>query len=112
MSKRPPSFEIREGQTGYGVRLSLSGELDMATTPVLEDRLTRLMATRSPVRLDLSKLDFIDSTGVHLLVRMVGDARRKHWQLQIEPNLAPQVKHVVTVMHLERIVGGGDTTAP
>jgi anti-anti-sigma factor len=111
MSKPRSFFEIRESQTGRSLRLSLTGELDVATTPVLEDRLARLIATRSPVRLDLSRLDFIDSTGVHLLVRVIGDAHRKHRQLQIEPDLAPQVRHLITIMHLERIVGIGDTTA-
>jgi anti-anti-sigma regulatory factor len=69
------------------------------------------MATRSPARLDLVELDFIDSTGVQQLVRVIGDASIEHWQLQIEPNLALEVKHVLVVMHLQRIVDGANTTA-
>lgn len=84
----------------------------MATAPMLEARLTSLAAARSPVRLDLSKLDFIDSTGINLLVRMLGDALVIRWQLQIEPDLAPQVKHVITTMGVGYIVSGGDSTAP
>ena len=104
MDGPPPTFEIRESRAGDAVRLSLTGELDIATTPVLEERLTRLRAVRSPVRLDLSRLEFIDSTGLHLLVRMVGEARIKRWQLEVEPEVAPQVMHVLKLMHLERIV--------
>jgi anti-sigma B factor antagonist len=108
----PPTFEIRESHAGEIVRLSLTGELDLATTPMLEERLTRLRAVRSPVRLDLSKLDFIDSTGLHLLVRMVGEARIKRWPLEVEPEVAPQVMHLLKLMHLERIVMDGDGRPP
>ena len=84
----------------------------MATAPMLEERLTNLGAVGSPVRLDLSKLVFIDSTGVNLLVRMVGEALVTRWQLQIEPDLAPQVKRVITLMGLDYILTAGDSTAP
>lgn len=107
-----PSFEIRETYAGEVVRLSLTGELDIATTPVLEEALTRLRAVRSPVRLDLSGLEFIDSTGLHLLVRTVGEARIKRWPLQVEPEVAPQVMHLLKLMHLEGIVADGDGAAP
>jgi anti-anti-sigma factor len=106
-----PAFEIRETHTGEVVRLSLTGELDIATTPVLEERLTRLRAVRSPVRLDLSGLEFIDNTGLHLLVRIVGDARIKRWPLEVEPEVAPQVMHLLKLMHLERIVVDGNSRA-
>jgi anti-sigma B factor antagonist len=110
-SKPAAAFWIRESQTGHGRRLSLTGELDLVTTPILEDRLTRPRANRAPVVLDLSELEFIDSTGIRLLVRMVGDARIKRWQLQIEPDVRPRVMQVLKLMHLERIRAGGDSTA-
>lgn len=115
MSEPPPqppaSFEIRESRTGHAVRLTLTGELDVSTAPGLEQRLTTLQATRSPVSIDLSELDFIDSTGIGLLVRMVGDALVNRWQLQIEPDLSPPVKRMISVMGLEYIVTGGDNTS-
>lgn len=104
MTAQPPTFRIHESQMNGSVRLSLTGELDLGTTPVLEDRLTRLRATKSPVTLDLSRLDFIDSTGLHLLVRLVGDARMKRWQLRIEPDVAPQVMSVFRLVHLDRFL--------
>ena len=106
----PPTFEIRENRSERTLRLSLAGELDLATTPILEDRLTSLRAKRSPVVLDLSKLEFIDSTGIRLLVRMVGDARTTRWQLQIEPHVTEPVMQVLKLAHVERILASGDTT--
>jgi anti-anti-sigma factor len=100
----PPSFEILESQDGVCVRLSLSGELDMQAVPVLEQRLAHHRATRTPVCLDMSRLTFIDSTGLHLLVRTVGDARLKGWKLEIDPKVPEAVMRVLRLVHLDRFV--------
>lgn len=102
----PSNLTIDESRMDGSVRLSLTGKLDVATTPALEARLTGFRARKSPVRLDLSNLDFIDSTGLHMLIRMVGDARIKHWQLGIEPAVPPQVMSAFRLVHLERFLEG------
>lgn len=56
------------------------------------------------VKLDLSQLDFIDSSGIHLLVQTIGEARLKHWEVVIEPNLSPQVQRLFKLVHLDRFV--------
>ena len=104
-----PLFQIHESPSGESLRLSLTGELDRASAPDLEDRLAPLRASKSPVRLDLSKLDFMDSTGLHLLIRMVGDARIKGWSFQIEPDVSPQVRSLFRLAHLEHFVGWWST---
>jgi anti-anti-sigma factor len=103
----PPNLEIYESRTHDGLRLSLAGALDIASTPLLKDRLAPLRARKLPVRLDLSNLNFIDATGLHLLVRTVGDARIKHWHLRIEPRLNPQVMRLFKLVHLEGFVAAG-----
>lgn len=105
MTGPPPiSFEIHESRKDGWLRLSLTGELDRFSTRLLEARLASLRAARSPVRLDLSHLDFIDSTGIHLLVQTIGDARMKAWQVQIDPNVSPQVMRLLKLVHLDRWV--------
>ena len=88
------------------MRLSLTGELDLLSSPVLDHRLASLRAARSPVRLDLSKLEFIDSTGLHLLVRTVGEARLKGWELAIDPDVSDPVRSAFRLVHLDRFIGG------
>jgi anti-anti-sigma factor len=100
----PDTFEIHESRKERWLRLSLTGELDRATAPQLESRLAGLRVRRSPVRLDLSKLQFIDSAGIHLLIQTIGEARIKHWELEIEPELTPQVLRVFRLVHLDRFV--------
>jgi anti-anti-sigma factor len=89
-----PYFEVEEAEAAGQIRLSLRGELDRASTRVLEDRLTSLRAKKRSVRLDLSKLEFIDSTGLHLLIRAMADARTDGWELQIEPDVSLTVSRL------------------
>lgn len=103
----PPNLEIAESRTDTGVRLSLSGELDLASCQMLDDRLARLRVMRSPVRLNLSRLEFIDSTGIHLLIRTVGEARVKGWRLEIERDIHPQVMRMFKLVHMDRFVSSG-----
>lgn len=90
----------------------MTGELDLRSVTSLEDRLTSLRALRTPVWLDLSRLQFIDSTGLSLLVRTVGDSRMKKWRFVIDPNLAPQVRGLFKLARLEYFLTEGDSTAP
>jgi anti-anti-sigma factor len=100
-----PQFEIHESEENGRLRLSLEGELDLASTPALEDRLTRLRAKKRPVRLNLSKLEFIDSTGLRLLIRATGEARTNGWQFEIEEDLAPTVRGLFKLVHFDHFVG-------
>jgi anti-anti-sigma factor len=59
-------FEVTTLPTGA---LYLSGELDMATVGALDSALTPLCAAGGPVTIQVSDLTFMDSTGLHLLVR-------------------------------------------
>ena len=56
----------REGETHV---VALLGELDIAGAPALEEELLRVEATDAKeIVVDLSSLDFIDSTGIRLVV--------------------------------------------
>lgn len=61
-------LEIAEHFEGELLVLSVSGELDIATSRILEERLGALLAQHRQVALDLAELAFIDSTGLAVLV--------------------------------------------
>ena len=107
MTRPPLNFQIHEGSTDDFLRLSLVGELDLSSAPTLRRRLAPLRARNFPVRLDLSKLEFIDSVGIHLLIRTVGEARMKGWPFQIEPDVAPQAMRLFRLFQLDHFVIGG-----
>ena len=49
--------------------ISLSGELDLATIPALEAKLFEEVGSRTAVIVDLTRLTFIDSSGIGLLIK-------------------------------------------
>ena len=104
MTAPPAPFEIQESSQDGWLCLSLTGELDRAGANQLEDRLASLRAPRSPVRLDLSGLEFIDSAGIRLIIQTIGEARLKHWDVEIDPHLSPPVERLFKLVHLDRFV--------
>jgi anti-sigma B factor antagonist len=83
--------------------LRLTGELDLASVSVLENRLERLRAEKQSVRLDCSSLGFMDSTGIHLLISAFNQARADGWQFEVDPDLSPQVEQLFKLTDVERI---------
>jgi anti-sigma B factor antagonist len=81
---RPSSFEIRsECDTDSG-RLTVSGELDIATRPELEEAVGALLARGArTLVIELGELTFIDSSGLGLLIVLNELATNDGWTLQL-----------------------------
>jgi anti-anti-sigma factor len=63
-------FRLEVTSKGDATVIRVSGELDLATSPGLERELERLGSGDAPVLIvDLEALDFMDSTGLSVLVR-------------------------------------------
>jgi anti-anti-sigma factor len=91
-------FQIAETAEARGiVRVALEGELDLSTRGAVERRLRDLTSRRVAVRLDLSRLEFIDASGLHALVCLFSDARRRAWRLELDPQLPPQVSRLLAI---------------
>lgn len=65
----PTPFEVANDQVGEVRVLSVSGELDLSTAPQLEQPLEEALSSNDSLLIDLSACEFIDSTGIALLVR-------------------------------------------
>ncbi|HWE58418.1 MAG TPA: STAS domain-containing protein [Solirubrobacteraceae bacterium] len=76
------STAISESLEPHGVRVSVSGELDVAVIERLQDRLASLARAGETVVLDLSELSFIDSSGVNVIVTAFKHSRRDGWELR------------------------------
>lgn len=99
-----PGLELYETHDDGWVRLILTGELDLATAPRLENRLRQLQAENRAVRVDLSELEFMDSTGLHLFLHARDHARRTGWQLEVQGDLSPQVRRLFRLMSVEDVI--------
>ena len=67
----PVPFEVESEELEGGIRVfTVRGELDMNTAPELEQKLESALAgSASSIVLDLCECEFIDSTGIALIVR-------------------------------------------
>jgi anti-anti-sigma factor len=63
-----PEFRIELESTAGRVRLSVSGEVDLQTTPALEAAVADACARGATVELDLHEVSFIDSTGIRAVL--------------------------------------------
>lgn len=75
MSKE--QLSIRWSRDGGVVRLTPSGDLDLATVPILERACEEVLGDDDAkmIVVDLTELEFMDSTGLHLLLRVSAACR-------------------------------------
>jgi anti-anti-sigma factor len=65
----PAAFEVGKQQVGQAVVLTVSGEVDMLSAPQLSDAIQTVLAARpAALIVDLSKVDFLASAGMTVLV--------------------------------------------
>jgi anti-sigma B factor antagonist len=90
-----------------GLVVAVSGEMDLTVAGAFEDTVQRLIAGRRPglVRIDLGGLEFLDSTGVSVLVRLWRMARRENCSLRVI-NPTGVVRQILDVTGAMAIVGG------
>ena len=75
-------FRMEVQGQGRAIVLSVSGELDLASSPALQEELERAAASDSDLLIiDLRELDFMDSTGLSVLVRAHQRAEEQGRQL-------------------------------
>jgi anti-sigma B factor antagonist len=75
----PSRCEVRVGTSGSAVVLTLTGEVDGSATDVLlpayDEAVARAGDTGRTVVLDLSGVDYVNSTGIALIVSVLARAR-------------------------------------
>ncbi|HEY2141384.1 MAG TPA: STAS domain-containing protein [Solirubrobacteraceae bacterium] len=84
---RPTPFEITEETQGVITKLSVAGELDLGTAPLLAQRVEeKLGEAPTTLTLDLSELAFMDSSGLRLIIEFADRAQREAWKLTLVPS--------------------------
>lgn len=92
-------------------RLTLLGELDIAVVDDLTLRLEELRVEREKVRVDLSRLQFIDGRGFAALLYAVWAGRSADGDLvELDPNLSPAVGRLFELLEAGPKFWPGDNT--
>jgi len=94
-----PDFSVTvhdaDGRTVVAVR----GERDMVTSPELADVVEEQLA-RGPVRLDLTDVEFLDSSAVRVLDRLLRHAGKAGTELTFRAGLRKNVEQVLAMTGL------------
>src|SRR6476619_2746554 len=70
----PTAFEVGKHQAGQATVLTVSGEVDMLTAPQLAEAIHNALAGRpAALVVDLSKVEFLASAGMTVLVTAQAD---------------------------------------
>lgn len=100
----PPPFDLRVVREPPTTRIELRGELDIATTPQLEQAIAE--ATAEPAGelvLDLRALAFMDSTGLRALAQASAAAEQAGVTLRIWRG-PRQIERVLEISGLARML--------
>lgn len=103
--QQPGDFSISTDERGGAVVVTLRGELDLATAPEVEDAVLEPVRAGGHVVLDLRGLDFMDSSGVRVLVAAHSAAQDGGGRLTIV-RAAPggPVQRVLEISGLEEVL--------
>lgn len=89
---------VEEAAEPGRIRLALRGELDLSNVTTAEAALLRAFASGEEVLVDLGELEFLDSTGVSLLVMAL---RLKETGLSFLPSDSPEVDRLLSLTGLD-----------
>lgn len=92
--------------------IAVAGELSLAEAPILERHLSDALATAtSTVVVDLAGVEFIDSTGLSVLVRAQQQASERGVEFGVQ-NPRPQAHRLLSLTGLEARLTLADPPAP
>jgi len=82
----PEAFSVASETSESEHRIAATGELDIASVPVLEEAFDRaLEAGATRIVVDLAGVTFIDSTGLRLLIRITERAGEGQLEIRSTP---------------------------
>jgi len=94
-------FALRlEPMEGSWVRVCIEGELALTSSSVVELAVERELAAQRDVLLDLSRIDFIDSTGLRAMTALVRVAKTNGRSLKLSSDLPPHARRLMEIVGL------------
>jgi anti-sigma B factor antagonist len=91
---KPFAIDCRSLGAGR-ISVAVRGELDLAHAADLKATLVRELAAGTSVLLDLSAVEFIDSTGLAAIVTALNHSKGPGAQLRLDSNLQPQARRLM-----------------
>jgi anti-sigma B factor antagonist len=100
LGSTPSEFRIAVTEDAGVTVVAIAGELDVATAPSLREELYRVIDQGVPmVVVDLAEMDFIDSTGLGVLVGALKRVKERSASLELRA-LPPSARRVFEITGL------------
>lgn len=97
----PAPFAVAVSRLGdHEIEVAVKGELDLVSASQLEETLKRELLADNDVLLDLSGMDFIDSTGLHAIVESVRTAKSVGRKLKLSAELPAHARRLMEIVGL------------
>ncbi len=102
---RPLDLTVETAREDGEILVRLTGELDMYTSPTLQERLEQLIAEAASqvVVLDLSQLTFIDSSGLSAMVMASRRLRDRGGELSLS-GPSPAARRVLEITGISTVI--------
>jgi anti-anti-sigma factor len=99
----PARFAMRSERAGVDVRVLLFGEMDLSVIGSVDREIRRAEAGDAErIVLDLGELEFLDASGIRLLLHLNARSRSNGGRLRVARPRSPQVQRVID------LTGAGD----
>ena len=98
-----PEFSIDVAEADGRVRVAVSGEVDLFTSPRLQAEATKQLE-RSPVLLDLTGVEFLDSSGIRVIDGLMRLSAESGNELRVAPTLPAGVEQVLRLTGLLEVL--------
>ena len=100
----PPLFIIDRSRDPDGaVRVIVRGVLDLASCEALRQALGELHAQRAHARLDLSGIEFMDSTGLGVIISARREAEGDGWSFELDPRVSEPARRLFNLAGVETL---------
>jgi anti-anti-sigma factor len=93
LSRDNPLLRVESTEQGDALVVALAGEFDLASAQLVDEELARAQESYPVVILDLSEVTFMDSTGLHVVLRVDERMREAGSSLRVVPG-GPQVQRL------------------
>ncbi len=104
-------LRLENGASGDAVVVAVAGELDALSAPQLDEHLTEVLAeSPSLVVMDLTEVDFLDSTGLGVLIKALTHLRETGGELAVVAT-SPRILKVLTITGMDQIMSVGESVA-
>lgn len=102
---RDRAFSVQTEHDEAVERVRVLGEMDLAVVGELDSEMRRVEATDAArIELDLDQLEFVDASGIRLLLALNRRSRSNGGRLRIRPASSPQVRRVLELTGVEELL--------